>query len=330
VLDQLIETVYKHFEQTGDWPKVRSLQKAFRHVANIEVVAAEGGAERIICEVYGADRMCKLTILGVANCDGSDVLISSFLAVVRGAVQRYIESESDESIPVSEIAAELGLSDLTRRQVGELIYMTDGIWSGLSRSPSGDVSMTPHERIWYYEHVETLDDFFAVRSRANEDVQRASRSRHPVWTQAPPLIESPPVALGAQPKPAFVNPERIEQLRQIESDSYDLRRLIAMCEELNHCSDHDCLMSIAMLTRAIIDHVPPIFDARTFAEIASSYGGGKSFKASMQHLSGSARAIADSHLHAQVRRRVALPTRTQVDFSRDLDVLLGEIVVVLE
>jgi hypothetical protein len=135
--------------------------------------------------------------------------------------------------------------------------------------------------------------------------------------------------VSAQPKPAFVDAERIEQLRKIESSPYDLRRLVAMCNELNHCSDGDCLMSIAMLTRAIIDHVPPIFGAKTFAEIASSYDGGKSFKASMQHLSNSARAIADSHLHTHVRPKVALPTRTQVDFSRDLDVLLGEIVRVL-
>jgi hypothetical protein len=84
-----------------------------------------------------------------------------------------------------------------------------------------------------------------------------------------------------------------------------------------------------MLTRAIIDHVPPIFGAKTFNEVASNYSGTKSFKDSMLHLSNSARKIGDSHLHVQVRSRESLPNRTQVDFSRDLDVLLGEIVRIL-
>jgi hypothetical protein len=81
--------------------------------------------------------------------------------------------------------------------------------------------------------------------------------------------------------------------------------------------------------RAILDHVPPLFSSNTFAEVASSYPGGKSFKESMAHLEKSARKIADSHLHQRIRQQEVLPTRTQIDFSRDLDVLLGELVRVL-
>ena len=127
----------------------------------------------------------------------------------------------------------------------------------------------------------------------------------------------------------FVDPTRIDELRALKNTAYDLRRLIALCEELNVCSANNCVLAVAMLTRAIIDHVPPIFNAKTFAEVASSYPGAKSFKDSMQHLSLSARRIADAHLHIQIRGKEVLPTRTQVDFSRDLDVLLSEIVRIL-
>jgi hypothetical protein len=127
----------------------------------------------------------------------------------------------------------------------------------------------------------------------------------------------------------FVDESRLEELRNISSPNHDLRRLLALCEELNICAANGCFHAVAMLTRAIIDHVPPIFGVNKFSEVASNYAGSKSFKESMEHLANSARKIADAHLHVQVRSKEVLPTRTQVDFSRDLDVLLSEIVRIL-
>jgi hypothetical protein len=84
------------------------------------------------------------------------------------------------------------------------------------------------------------------------------------------------------------------------------------------------------LTRALLDHVPPIFGKQSFAEVANNYGGGgKSFRESMLHLERSARNIGDAHLHIQIRNSESLPTSTQVNFSNDIDVLLAEIVRVL-
>jgi hypothetical protein len=81
-----------------------------------------------------------------------------------------------------------------------------------------------------------------------------------------------------------------------------------------------------MLTRALMDHVPPIFGQSTFEGIANNYSGTKSFKDSMRHLQGSSRSIANAHLHTPIRRSESLPTSTQVNFRQDLDVLLSEIV----
>ena len=48
----------------------------------------------------------------------------------------------------------------------------------------------------------------------------------------------------------------------------------------------------------------------------------------MRRLEGS-RFLADSYLHLRVRARESLPNSTQVDFRSELDVLLGEIEVLL-
>jgi hypothetical protein len=81
-----------------------------------------------------------------------------------------------------------------------------------------------------------------------------------------------------------------------------------------------------MLVRAIIDHVPPMLGHDTFKEVANNYNGTKSFGDSVKHLDESMRKISDSILHTKIRKKEILPTFVQVDFSADLDVLLGEIV----
>ena len=129
----------------------------------------------------------------------------------------------------------------------------------------------------------------------------------------------------------YINLERIEQLRTIQSGEFDLSKLIELCKEINNCFQVESYMAVAMLVRAILDHVPPIFGCKNFAEISNNYAGGsKSFKQSMQHLEMSSRKIADSHLHTQIRKSEILPNRTQVNFSNDLDVLLAEIVRLLK
>jgi len=133
------------------------------------------------------------------------------------------------------------------------------------------------------------------------------------------------VEFGAKSR-AIVNPQRIQQLKEIRNGKFDLSKLIRMCEEINMCFAGECYLTVAMLTRAIVDHVPPIFAVNTFAEVANNYAGTKSFKESMQTLDSSSRKIADQHLHTKIRESEVLPNATQVDFSQPLDVLLGEIV----
>lgn len=122
----------------------------------------------------------------------------------------------------------------------------------------------------------------------------------------------------------FVDQSRIDELRNVQSPDFDLTRLIKLCEELNLSFSMECFHATAMLTRAILDHIPPIFSGKSFSEIANNYPS-KSNKASLLNLELSSRNIADSHLHTQIRRKESLPNKTQVNFSNDLDVLLSEI-----
>ncbi len=122
----------------------------------------------------------------------------------------------------------------------------------------------------------------------------------------------------------FVDLNRINELKEIKS-SFDFKKLIKICEELNICYNYQSYLAVSMLGRTLLDHIPPIFEAKNFQEVANNYGN-NSFKKSMLHLQGSLRNIADSHLHIPIRSKESLPNKVQVDFKSSLDVLLSEII----
>lgn len=126
----------------------------------------------------------------------------------------------------------------------------------------------------------------------------------------------------------YIDNNRIVELKKIQNNDFDLSRLIKMCEEINNAFPDNCITTIA-LVRAIIDHVPPIFQCKKFSEVANNYKGAKSFKDLMKQLEESSRNIADAYLHIQIRKKESLPNKTQVNFSQNLDTLLSEIIRIL-
>ncbi len=179
------------------------------------------------------------------------------------------------------------------------------------------VSQRPPHSLW----LSPLPDFLRERRDASPV---PGQERKPAPTpEFQDMTARPPAEY------VFVDEVRIADLRQAASPEHDLRKLIALCEELNQCYRSQCYHAVAALTRTILDHVPPIFGLRAFAEVANNYAGTKSFKECMLHLDSTARKIADMHLHTQMRQRETLPSRTQVNSSQEMDVLLAEIVRVL-
>jgi hypothetical protein len=124
---------------------------------------------------------------------------------------------------------------------------------------------------------------------------------------------------------SFINIVRIEELKNLEVQNYDFKKLVRMLEEINDNYSFENYLSVSMLGRSIIDHIPPLFNFKTFNEVANNYGNA-SFKKNMSHLNVSMRSIADNYLHMPIRKNETLPNENQIDFSRELDFLLAEII----
>lgn len=126
----------------------------------------------------------------------------------------------------------------------------------------------------------------------------------------------------------YISAERITALNEISVKSFDLTRLICLCNELNFNFQAGNYLSVGMLARTIMNHVPPIFNKPNFNEVANNVGS-KSFKGSMKFLNDSMKHIADGILHEHIRTKESLPTKEQVDFRASFDVLLSEVLRIL-
>jgi len=150
-----------------------------------------------------------------------------------------------------------------------------------------------------------LPDIEAALERLDDD------TKQPVWANGMTVIAD----------------SRLTELRALTPTEFDFKKVIRLCEEINTAYSVGCYFATAMLTRGLLDHVPPVFGFKTFSEVANNYaGGGKSFKETMQHLENGARKVADAHLHMPIRKSETLPTAQQVNCGQQLDMLLSEIV----
>jgi hypothetical protein len=136
---------------------------------------------------------------------------------------------------------------------------------------------------------------------------------------------------GSNSGSSFIADSRIDELRKLSSPDFDFQKLIRQCEELNSSYNNGNYYATAMLTRGVLDHVPPLIGHTTFTQVANDYsGGGRSFREAIQHLDGAARKVGDAHLHMPIRKSEALPTPQQVYCASQLGVLLSEIVRIMK
>lgn len=137
-------------------------------------------------------------------------------------------------------------------------------------------------------------------------------------------LSGPPPHAAPTPSARYVDPTTIDRLRGLSSERFDMTRLVGMCEQVNAAFATESFIAVILLTRAILDHVPPIFGCDNFGQVANNYGT-RSFKEVVLPMETGSRKIADHLLHGQIERIESLPTETQAGQPLTLDFLLSEI-----
>lgn len=238
----------------------------------------------------------KVTVSGSTDWLNKKVDFKQFRAEVLSAHYNLAEGGTMHPVIRTEIATLVGIDNYNDKTLLDAIFFLEG--KGFLKS------------------VDNMDD--CITTSGVEEVE----NDFPVLKS---VVRMKTVSnLSNNHKQEFVHSTRIQELKTLTNKDFDLTKLVRLCEELNTVFQNDCYLATALLTRSIIDHVPPIFSKESFKQVASNYGN-QSFKESMSHLDVSSRKIADAHLHTHIRSKENLPNETQVNFSNDLDVLLAEI-----
>lgn len=236
-----------------------------------------------------------------------------------------------EDIERGECETDLSLEDLSTRFIEKIVKGENVMSNG---------SLVHIEDLWkikIFKSEESIEQFVKEEESKRKGEKKSFMSflkASPTWEAIEKCEEITNEILKAPPKQSkkseelYVAEERITQLEAITSATFDLTRLIQYLREINSNYKDDSLYSTAMLLRATIDHVPPIFGKNSFGDVANQYGA-KSFKDSMIHLDKGLRKISDSYLHSHIRRKEVIPVKQQVEFRAQIDVLISEIIVIL-
>lgn len=124
----------------------------------------------------------------------------------------------------------------------------------------------------------------------------------------------------------FIDPALITQLEELKANkTFQIPRLIKVCEEINSSYQHKNYISVNLLLRGLCDMIPPVFDAKNFSEIANNIAS-RSQKKSLTHLNDTMRSSADSNIHVHLSQNIPIPNANQVEYRSDIDLLLNQVI----
>jgi hypothetical protein len=87
--------------------------------------------------------------------------------------------------------------------------------------------------------------------------------------------------------------------------------------KLNDNYNRNNWYTCAILVRAIIDHVPPIFGFNSFPSLVNQIKISRSIKESLENLENSLRKKADTYLHKHIQKTEPTINETQILFKQD-------------
>ena len=124
----------------------------------------------------------------------------------------------------------------------------------------------------------------------------------------------------------YIEIKNIELLRHA-SGKYDIGRVIRYCEEINSSYSHKNFMSVILLIRSLLNHIPPLFGFNNFESFVSNSE--KSVKQVLSPLQDEVRKIADYYTHSMITASTPLPTIAVLEpYRSSLEFLLHRIAVV--
>lgn len=274
----------------------------------------------------------EITFLGVLHIDSESTVIKDADKILFLIKKKLVDADFQEAFKISELANELNIDGKYARIIFALLTEYGNIYNGATSKGEfrgkfdyDEYTIKGDEVLDAYLSFEGLEkkmgEYYQRTTYYASDPQLNLRTigNRFLWIDQSGELQFNGQGILGHPlnnNRRFVDPTRVRELLLLESKDFDLLKLLNLIKEINFNFMVGNFYSVALLTRALIDHVPPIFGSSTFTQVANNYKSernAQSFKKSMLHLENSLRSIGDSHIHSQVRRSEVAPNETQVD-----------------
>lgn len=305
----LVQVIYDEFRVNNAWPTMYRADRAFirlkRRDGSDTAAVLRNLPEGLLVRSQirpdpFPDDEIKLTISGVARCEGGKEDAEAFVRAVRWCARQEMTREpepGETSVRVDRTQVKRAIPAALRSEPGSLdrlfLLLTLHHWGFVQSGRPHDgtdwtLCLGPHVR--RFRKVRTVEEFIDVRVSWREEELQPLR---PAGVEVP--AQEPHV------ERTYINPRVLDQLREAAQRFWDTTKLVALAEELDACVQAGHVYASHAVLRALLDHVPPLFGQKAFAGVASSHPWGKTDKSYMRRLS-IFRDEADDALHRQISK----------------------------
>jgi hypothetical protein len=137
-------------------------------------------------------------------------------------------------------------------------------------------------------------------------------------------LQEPTALVHAPSRMSLIASQLIADLNKTKCAQFDSTKLTGYCKEINSSFYHGNVVACLLLMRTVLNHVPPIFGYKSFAEVTANSG--KSLRENLEFLENGVRRLADMYAHQPIRKTEQYPTKSQVEpYRAQLEVLLHEV-----
>ncbi|MGZ3140956.1 hypothetical protein ACVDFE_02910 [Lentzea chajnantorensis] len=338
----MLDAIYASYASRGKWPDWLYVKRSFRQksqsdprtvrdsfpVVGTRLNGPSYSAIRYSPHEHGDDAELRLYI-------AAGLHVSRFADKVASGLVKAIQRLS---VAAREAAPDAGALTVSRDQLAyHMKWDTDGMRDVpdlLNAEPISLISsyfkddsdmwvMTLNdEGLTPYSNIATIEDYVSKTVELISTLptfQIGSMTAHSI--KIGHMANG--VSTGAAPSahPEYVSEDLIEQLERVNSQHWNLAKLVSMLRELNSAYAAGHQYSSLMLCRAVMDHVPPVFGCKAFSEVGSQISMPATDKRHLKLL-GDNRQVSDDALHRHISRHKDLVELHDVPQRQGINTLI--------
>jgi len=105
---------------------------------------------------------------------------------------------------------------------------------------------------------------------------------------------------------SYIDKSQIESIKESKS-IFNTDHLVNILEEINRCYGNECYIACGILIRALLDHIPPLFEKKNIEEVVNNYSWDRSSERSSRKIVKTLYekiSFFELNIHKQISKKV--------------------------